>query len=71
MQTNVLAADDPSVPLYIRVGLEPTELKYDCRPFKAGSSEVCKASLASPAIIHGMVRGWAEKSDFDLVGSVD
>jgi hypothetical protein len=57
--------------LYIRVGLEPTENKYDCRPYKAGSSEVCRASLASPAIIHGMVRGWAEKSDFDLVGSVD
>ena len=57
--------------LYIRIGLEPTESKYDCRPYKAGTSEVCKVTLASPSVIHGMVRGFAAKSQFDLVGMVD
>ncbi len=57
--------------LYIRVGDAPTTSKYDCRPFKAGSGEVCKVQLSSPAVIHGMVRGWDASSDFDLVGSVD
>jgi hypothetical protein len=57
--------------LYIRIGLEPTESKYDCRPYKAGTSEVCKVTLATPSVIHGMVRGFAATSQFDLVGMVD
>lgn len=55
--------------LYVRVGQEPTTSLYDCRPFKAGSSELCEVSLSTDAVIHVMVRGWATSSSFTLEGS--
>jgi hypothetical protein len=55
--------------LYVRVGQEPTTSLYDCRPYKAGSSELCEVSLSSDAVIHVMVRGWASSSSFTLSGS--
>ena len=55
--------------LYVRVGQEPTTTLYDCRPFKAGSSELCEVSLSTDAVIHVMVRGWAASSSFTLEGS--
>lgn len=56
--------------LYVRLGLAPTSEKYDCRPYKAGSQESCQLTLSSPAVIHGMVRGWSDVSSFELVGEV-
>ena len=55
--------------LYVRVGQEPTTSLYDCRPFKAGSSELCEVTLSTDAVIHVMVRGWATSSSFTLEGS--
>jgi len=55
--------------LYVRVGQAPTTTLFDCRPFKAGSSEVCEVSLSSAAVVHVMVRGWATSSSFTLEGS--
>ena len=55
--------------LYVRVGQAPTTSLYDCRPYKAGTSEACEATLSAPAVIHLMVRGWASSSSFDLIGS--
>lgn len=55
--------------LYVRVGQAPTTALFDCRPFKAGSSEVCEVSLSSAAVVHVMVRGWASSSTFTLEGS--
>ena len=55
--------------LYVRVGQEPSTTLYDCRPFKAGSSEVCEVNLSTAAVIHVMVRGWAPSSSFTLAGS--
>ncbi|HLU66973.1 MAG TPA: PPC domain-containing protein, partial [Kofleriaceae bacterium] len=55
--------------LYVRVGEEPTVSLYDCRPYRAGSSEVCEVDLGAPAVIHVMVRGWASSSSFTLTGS--
>ena len=52
--------------LYVRVGLEPSERAYDCRPYKSGSRETCSVELSSPAVIHVMVSGWASSSDFTL-----
>jgi hypothetical protein len=57
--------------LYVRTGLEPTTAAYECRPFKSGSTETCVVELTSPAVIHGMVRGWDAASDFELVGRAD
>ncbi|MCB9548267.1 MAG: PPC domain-containing protein [Myxococcales bacterium] len=54
--------------LYVRVGLAPSASEYDCRPYKGGSVEACEITLASPARILGMVRGYAATSTYDLVG---
>jgi hypothetical protein len=55
--------------LYVRVGQAPTTSLFDCRPYKAGSSELCEVSLSSAAVIHVMVRGWAASSTYTLEGS--
>ena len=54
--------------LYVRIGSAPTTTTYDCRPYKTGSNESCKVTLAQPAPINVMVRGYATTSSFDLVG---
>jgi hypothetical protein len=54
--------------LYVRIGAKPTTTTYDCRPYKTGSNESCTVTLAQPAIINVMVRGYAATSDFTLVG---
>ena len=55
--------------LYVRVGQAPTTAAYDCRPYKTGSNESCKVTLAQPSTIHVMVRGYSSAtSTFQLVG---
>jgi leucyl aminopeptidase len=55
--------------LYVRIGSAPTTTTYDCRPYKSGSNESCEVTLAQPAPIHVMVRGYASgTSTFELVG---
>lgn len=54
--------------LYVRVGADPTTGKYDCRPYKTGSTESCSVTLAQPTTIGVMVRGYAASSDWELVG---
>jgi hypothetical protein len=57
--------------LYVRTGTAPTTTVYDCRPYRSGSSETCVVSLASPAPVHVMVRGYASSSSVKLVGKKD
>ncbi|MBA3499738.1 MAG: PPC domain-containing protein [Deltaproteobacteria bacterium] len=55
--------------LYVRVGQAPTTTAYDCRPYKTGSNESCKVTLAQPSTIHVMVRGYSTAtSTFQLTG---
>ena len=54
--------------LYVKRGSAPTTTSYDCRPYKGGSAETCTVTLAAPAPIHVMVRGYAAASTFTLVG---
>ena len=54
--------------LYVRIGSAPTTTKFDCRPYKTGSTESCKVTLAQPSTINVMVRGYATSSTFELVG---
>jgi hypothetical protein len=56
--------------LYVRRGAAPTTTAWDCRPYQSGSSETCTVELASPTVIHVMVRGWAASSTFELSGRV-
>lgn len=52
--------------LYVRIGDQPTTDTYDCRPYRAGSKEICEVELSSPAPLHAMVRGWDDSSEFEL-----
>ena len=54
--------------LYVRIGAAPTTTQYDCRPYKTGSNESCQVTLAQPAAIDVMVRGYGTSSTYDLVG---
>jgi hypothetical protein len=55
--------------LYVRVGSAPTTTQFDCRPYKSGSTESCNVTLAQPAPIHVMVRGYSTAtSTFNLTG---
>jgi hypothetical protein len=54
--------------LYVKVGREPSLTSYDCRPYKSGSNETCKVTLAQPATIGVMVNGYATSSTYKLVG---
>ncbi len=54
--------------LYVRMGLAPSLSEFDCRPYRAGSVETCQLELTAPTTIHGMVRGFAANSTFELVG---
>jgi hypothetical protein len=56
--------------LYVKVGQAPTTSSYDCRPYKAGSAEVCTVTLNTAAPVHVMVRGYSSASTFALVGNV-
>lgn len=55
--------------LYVRIGEAPGTELFDCRPFDAGSAEICSVDLQSDAPIHVMVVGWAASSDFKLTGT--
>jgi hypothetical protein len=54
--------------LYVKVGRAPTTSSYDCRPYKTGSNETCKVTLAQPTMIGVMVNGYASSSTFKVVG---
>lgn len=54
--------------LYVRIGAEPTTRTYDCRPYKAGSSETCEVTLSAPAKIFVNARGYAASSTYELTG---
>ncbi len=55
--------------LYVRVGTAPTTTAFDCRPYKTGSNETCRVTLAQPAAINVMVRGYSTAvSTFSIAG---
>ncbi len=65
--TFILSGDNDA-DLYVRLGAEPTDAVYDCRPFRAGSAERCVVEVPGPAAIHVMVRGWDPSSNYSLKG---
>jgi hypothetical protein len=54
--------------LYVKVGSAPTTTSYDCRPYKTGSNETCRVTLAQPTTIGVMVNGYSSSSSFTLKG---
>jgi hypothetical protein len=54
--------------LYVKVGGAPSLSSYDCRPYKTGSTEACRVTIAQPTTIGVMVNGYSASSTFKLVG---
>jgi len=59
---------DGDADLHVRVGEPPTATLYDCRPYHTSSNEICEVTLTTPAVVHAMVRGWADSSTYTLTG---
>ena len=58
------------VDLYVRVGAEPTQTEFDCRPYAGGSAETCRIEVTTPTQVHVLVLGYQESSTYHLVGRV-
>lgn len=53
--------------LYVRFNRSPTVTRFNCRPFRNGSNEVCEGTVPQGAqTMHLMVRGFASRSEFRL-----
>ncbi len=57
---------DNDADLYVRLGAEPTENEYDCRPYAGGSAEECNLTAQSDTQVFVGVLGYAESSSFQL-----
>lgn len=51
--------------LYVRLGAAPTQVAYDCRPYKNGSDEKCDV-VSNGSKVYVAVMGYAASSDFEL-----
>lgn len=63
---------DGDADLYVRFGAQPTAEDYDCRPYHAGSSEICEHTIAagvSQAFVS--VHGYEPTSTFELAVTYD
>lgn len=52
--------------LYVRIGLEPDEASFDCRPYSVNSEEVCEITIDRPVHLFAMVRGWSSQSEVSV-----
>ncbi len=57
--------------LYVRFGSEATDTEYDCRPYKAGNSEVCEFPTPSAGTYYVRVKAYTSYSGVSLVGDYD
>lgn len=56
--------------LYVRFGRRPTKQRYDCRPYKDGSTENCSIASPEPGLWFIRIRGYRNFSGLDLEASV-
>lgn len=56
--------------LYVKTGAAPTATDWDCRPYENGSEESCTVTLAAPAVVHVMVRGYAASTSHFVLTAV-
>ena len=56
--------------LYVKVGSEPTTSRYDCRPYKNGSAELCNVAVGNvDAQVYVMARGYSSATSVVTVKS--
>src|SRR3546814_648547 len=57
--------------LYVKFAEEATDSVYDCRPYKAGNSEVCEFPTPQEGTYHVRVKAYQAYSGVTLVGEYD
>ena len=62
---SVVLSGEGDADLYVRAGAAPTNVSYDCRPYKSGSAEECHV-VSTGAPIYVAVMGYAASSDYSL-----
>lgn len=65
-ELDVVLSGSGDADLYLRFGAAPTRTEFDHRPYLDGSNERLKVKVKKGDQLFGMVRGYAESSDFDL-----
>jgi hypothetical protein len=55
--------------LYVRFGKEPTQSRYDCRPYKEGRDEVCEFDEVEQGRYYVVIDAYTAFSDTSLVAS--
>jgi hypothetical protein len=61
--TVVLSGGTGDADLYVRLGEQPSESSYDCRPYKDGTDETCTFANPSAGVWHIGVNGHTEFGD--------
>ena len=64
-----IAGGSGDADLYVKFGSAPTTSSYDCRPYKAGNSEVCELSPAQAGTYYVMIHGYSSYSGTTLTVS--
>ena len=54
--------------LYVSQGQAPSTTRYECRPYRSGSSETCVIDIVTSTSVHVMVRGYEASSTFTVTG---
>ena len=61
---NVSMTGSGDADLHVKMGEQPSDNSYDCRPYAGGSTESC--SVVGPGEVYVSVKGYADTSDFEL-----
>lgn len=63
----VMSGGSGDADLYVKLGSQPTDSSYDCRPYKNGNAESC--SLAGPGTYYVRLKAYSAFSGVSLTGS--
>jgi hypothetical protein len=65
----VISGGSGDADMYVRLGAEPTDTSYDCRPYKNGNEETCTITAAQAGTYHVRVKAYSGFSGVSLTGS--
>ncbi len=64
-----IAGGSGDADLYVRIGAEPTEQTFDCRPFRNGNNETCSFANPAPGTYFVSLQGFSSFSGVTLQAS--
>lgn len=66
-QVKVVMSGSGDADLFVKVGAQPTDSVYDCRPYDSGTAETCDLTVPQGQTqVFVSVNGYADTSDFTL-----